>query len=309
MGIYQNIEKLNGKPVIELEDALAQGDLKSVAVLLRCEYGEPETLSEKLLSLLSHADIASLDALVFGMWMEDDEAVDVSPDPVVELLVTNKDKLPNLTHIFFGDITAEENEISWITQGDMSAIWGAFPKLTYFTARGGNGLQLGKINHPKLTYLAVETGGMPAPLAREALNANAPLEHFELWLGSDEYGDTTSVSDFTDLIQGKLFPNLKVLALRNCEYTDDLVEALATSPILGRVEKLDLSLGTLTDRGARALIAGGQLSNIDLDISHHYVTKEVEEELRAAAKSLKADDREVPDTWDGEDHYYVAVSE
>ena len=72
--------------------------------------------------------------------------IDATPTEAIELLVANKDKLPYVEAIFVGDIISEENEISWIQNGDMSPIWPAFPNLREFRAWGGNGLWLGKIN-------------------------------------------------------------------------------------------------------------------------------------------------------------------
>ena len=150
---------------------------------------------------------------------------------------------------------------------------------------------------------------MPAQLAREALDAKAPLEHFEIWLGDEDYGGSTTIADLSDVLAGNLFPELRVLGLCNCSFADEVAEALATSPVLDRIEKLDLSGGTLTDRGAKALIAGGKLGRLSVDISHHYVSEVVTEELRRAASDLVASDRLEPDKWGGGEHYYVAVSE
>jgi hypothetical protein len=45
------------------------------------------------------------------------------------------------------------------------------------------------------------------------------------------------------------------LALRNCEFADELAAALPRSPLLAQLAQLDLSMGTLSDDGAAALAA------------------------------------------------------
>jgi hypothetical protein len=144
----------------------------------------------------------------------------------------------------------------------------------------------------------------------EALAANAPIRHFELWLGADDYGADSSVDDFADLLADRLFPKLETLGLRNSEYSDEIAKALASSPLLDRIKTLDLSMGTLTDAGAKALAESGRLGKLEkLDISHHYVSPEGIAMLRRATPNLVADDAEEVDEWDGEKHYYVAVGE
>jgi hypothetical protein len=44
------------------------------------------------------------------------------------------------------------------------------------------------------------------------------------------------------------------LGLRSFEYADEIVKALVQSPILDRLAVLDLSMGTLTDKGAEILL-------------------------------------------------------
>lgn len=310
MAIYENLSTFFGKPVVDFKKAGDVTDFASTAPRLRCEYDGGETLRDHLAVLLDQPGISSLEALVLGAWMENGEAFEVSPQSTIELLVSAKEQLPNLKALFVGDIISEENEISWIGQSDHSAVWGAFANLEYFGARGGNGLRLGRINSEKLATLVIETGGLPSIVVREALEASAPLQHLELWLGDENYGANTAVEDFADLLAGTLFPRLKTLALRNCQYTDQLAEALATAPIMDRIERLDLSLGTLTDRGAKALLASGKLKRlVSLDVTHHFMSPDVAAELQKSGPAVVVSDPQEPDDWDGEEHYHVAVAE
>jgi hypothetical protein len=305
-----NLETFAGKRVIDFNDRGDISDFAIVAPRLRCEYDGDHSLRDLLAIMLDTPGVAATTALIFGLWAENGETYEVSPATAIEMLVAMKDKLPAITALFFGDITSEENEMSWIQQGEYSAIWSAFPRLEQFQVRGGNNLKLGAINHQILDTLVIQTGGMPRSVMREALAANAPLRHFELWLGAEDYGSDTSVEDLADLFAGKLFPSLETLGLRNSEYSDDIATALVASPLLDRIKTLDLSMGTLTDKGARALAESGRLGQLEkLDISHHYVSAEVVALLRRATPNPVADDPQEAEEWDGEKQYYVAVGE
>ncbi len=243
--------------------------------------------------------------LVFGCWTYWGEG-DVSV--VVDPLVENAAKLPNLKALFLGDITFEDCEVSWLEMGDISKLWAAFPQLEIFWIRGSQNLSFGKIEHANLKELVVQTGGLPKSVVKEVLDAKLPnLEHIELWLGDEGYGADTEVKDFASLLDGSLFPKLKYLGLCNSEYADELAKALATSAIMDRIETLDLSNGTLTDEGAEALLTSGKLNNLKkLDVHHHYLSGECMAKLKALSCEVNLDDQNEAD---GDCDRYVAVSE
>ena len=237
--------------------------------------------------------------------MEGGEAYDVTPDAALELLVTARDKLPNLRGLFIGDIMSEENEISWIGQGNMAPLWSAFPKLERFKVRGSNGLRLGRIIHDSLTHLTIESGGLSRNVTLEALDAQAPLTHLELWLGDSGYGATTTLEDLQPLLDGELFPDLQYLGLRNCEFGDELAEAAANSVILGRVDVLDLSMGTIGDKGASALAASSQIAHLKtLDLSENCLSNDSIDALVEKTPNLEYKDQKTDP-----DYAYVSVSE
>lgn len=308
--VHENLTAFAGKPVVDYKKAGDVRDFTTTTPRLRCEYDGDLELRDYLALMLDEPGVGETEAIVFGAWMEDGEAYDVTPTSMIEMLVSLKDRLPDLRSLFFGDIISEENEISWIGQGDYSAIWAAFPRLEECVIRGGNGLSLGKINHRSLHSLVIQAGGLPLGIVREALSANAPIRHLELWLGDENYGTNTSVADFADLFAGKLFPDLHTLALRNSQYSDALAEALAEAPILDRIKVLDLSMGTISDKGVQALAASSKVGRLEkLDISHHFAGADAVEALRRATPNLLAEEALQPEEWGGELHYYIAVSE
>ncbi len=178
-------------------------------------------------------------------------------------LVKNKHRLPELVALFVGDIGQEENEISWIEQPDLSPLLAAFPKLELLRVKGAQGLSFDKPGHKTLRALGIESGGLGADVLRQLCRAKFPsLEHLELWLGIENYGGDCQVNDLQPILKGKLFPRLKYLGLRNSEIADEIAGVIVNAPVVRQIETLDLSLGTLTDEGAVALLDLPQNANL-----------------------------------------------
>jgi hypothetical protein len=214
---------------------------------------------------------------------------DSGSEPVVEALVAARDQLPNLNAIFLGDITYEECEVSWIHQSDLSPIFNAYTKLEIFAVRSGEDLSLGHLKSEHLKNLVIQTGGLDVSVVREVLNADLPnLEHLELYLGTDNYGANTQIDDLAPLLRGELFPKLTYLGLRNSDLSDALAGVLVNAPILERIKTLDLSLGTLSDEGAKVFSSAAKLGTLEkLDIHYHFVGEEALHELKTHLRKLK----------------------
>lgn len=308
MSISDNLTKFYGHDVTDYDPDV--GLAGGVVPRLRLDFaGESDgTFTDLYMRFLQEPGVGDVEALVIGIWnpMQEGDAA----ERVVENLVSTRDRLATLKALFLGDITSEENEISWIQQTDVSPLFTAFPHLEVFGVRGGTGLSLGRPSHPRLKTLIVETGGLPRRVVREVCAADLPaLEHLELWLGTPEYGGDATVDDLAPILSGRLFPRLKTLALRDCEWADDLAIALADAPILARIKTLDLSLGNLSDLGARALATAAVAGLESIDIHHHYVSEDAVAQLAALGPRINAEERTKPDTWEGEEHRYIAVSE
>jgi hypothetical protein len=315
MPIYEKPDYYAGKPVavFELEDT--DFDVEAHTPKFSLNYPQSQsgmTIPQLLADYVKLPQAIKTQALLVGNWGFG------GPDsgPVVEALVAYRDRLPELRSLFIGDISYEENEISWINQSDLSAVWPSYPKLEQIGVRGGNGLTLGRICSTALKSLTIEAGGLPSRVIRDALAAESPnLEHLEIWTGARRYGADSSPADFAALFAGGLFPKLKTLALRDCEYADDLAKAIAEAPILGRIETLDLSLGNLSDKGGEALLASKLITGLKrLDLHHHYFSAAMMERLKALPMEI---DLSKPRKADGygygeeEDELYrrIAVSE
>ncbi|MBB6118135.1 STM4015 family protein [Nocardiopsis algeriensis] len=279
-------EGLSDEARSRLEAAIA--DPGSVAWRLRTTYGE--RFSEYFSRFLSEVDTGQVGALVIGCW--DEEIYETPPVVPRDLLIEHAAAFPALRSLFFGDVVMEEAEVSWIQQTDLAPLAAAFPELAELAVRGSGDpemaqdeLRLHVPSHPSLRSLTVQGGGLPGHLSREIASSGLPaLERLELWLGVENYRGDTAPEDLAPVLSGEAFPRLRHLGLRNAEHTDRWVPELVRAPLLERLEVLDLSLGTLTDEGARSL-----LDRIDafahlerLDLHHHYLSDETAERVRAA---------------------------
>jgi hypothetical protein len=80
--------------------------------------------------------------------------------------------------------------------------------------------------------------------------------------------------------------------------------------VLQRIRSLDLSLGTLSDAGAGALLASPAVARLErLDVHHHYCSPAVVARLEGLGISVDASEPQEADESGGEVYRYVAVSE
>ena len=250
----------------------------------------------------------SVESLVVGPW----GYAAFHSAPIAQLCAAAS-RLPALRALFLGDMTVEECEVSWMKVGDVSPLLTAYPELEVLRVRGGEDLAFSPVRHARLRELAVESGGLPRAFVGAVLDSDLPaLTDLELWLGTPDYGGDAQVADLAPLLAGERFPALRRLGLRNAEIADGLAEALASAPVVARLERLDLSMGTLGDEGAAALLAGQPLGHLaELDLHRHYLSDEMAASVAAALPGVRVDvsGRQEPDEYEGESYRYTAVSE
>lgn len=312
--IRENVKTFIGQRVADYHPDKAGKYVGQTIFRFRCGWDdEAVPIPTALRHFLGTAEAVAAIGLVIGNWGGDDSSD--NPTEIINILVENKDRLPKLVALYFGDIVSEENEISWIHQSDLSPLLEAFPRLQLLRARGGTDLSFSKPSHPTLRALALETGGLSVDVVRSICTSDFPnLEHLELWLGTDEYGGDSTVQDLQPILSGKLFPKLKYLGLRNCQYADEIAGVVVNSPIIERIETLDLSLGVITDVGAKALLnipQSGSLKKVNLH--HNFISAKLAKELKALKVTFdtskdKSSGDEDEDA--GEDEWrFVAVGE
>jgi hypothetical protein len=289
------------------------GWLQRVASLFTRPAGRPSghrhvTWPDKLARFLEDPAAAQVPGLVVGAWgpvYEGEQDAGV----VVRALVSARDRLPGVKAFFIGDIISEECEISWIEQSNLSPLFAAYPDLEHLGVRGGNGLRLGTLPLPRLQTLVLQSGGLPGEVVRQVAAADLPeLTHLELWLGTDDYGGDSTLKDLAPILSGDRFPRLRYLGLRDSQDADLVAEAVARAPVTDRIHVLDLSLGTLGDEGAAALLESPAVAQLQkLDIHHHYCSEGMVRRLMQLGIEVDASDAQKADRRDGD--RYVAVSE
>ncbi|MDI2131670.1 STM4015 family protein [Yinghuangia seranimata] len=261
--------------------------------------------AEAFSMFLDAVDTTRVRALVLGYW--DTDILD-DADPVVPLLVEHADRFPALRHLFIGDIVMEEHEISWIPPEDLTALLAVYPDLEEVGLRFGRRnfrepqRILTPLRHERLRRLVLQTGGMPAEVVRAVGACDLPaVEELELWLGVEEYGGDATAADLAELLSGSRLPALRHLGLMNSEIQDDVCAAVAGAAVVARLTSLDLSMGTLSDTGVEALLAGQPLTHLQrLSLRHHFVSEEAAERVHRtlvpAGVQVDLSDRQTP--WD-----------
>lgn len=301
--IYRNCGTFIGKRVVDYsQEKPARSD---VVYRFRTDWDGKELLPDLEHFLATPAALDS-NAIVIGAWHGEES--DLSPEEVIKCLVARKDRLPKLAALYLGDITGEENEMSWINQCDVSPLLKAFPSLQLLRTRGAEGLELSAPEHERLRGLAMESGGLGADVVRAVCQSNFPnLEYLELWLGTGDYGGDATVEDLQPILSGRLFPKLKYLGLRNSEIADGVAAVVVNSPLLQRIETLDLSLGVLTDEGGASLLKIKSPTLKKLNLHYNYLTPEMIKQLKALPLTV---DASKPSSMDEEEEWqFVAVGE
>lgn len=286
MTIGAHIQTLYSLPVCKFDPQKGLTNPEAYAWRVGAIYDGPETCSQILEQLLQAKGADKIRALVIGPWFSDDPSTDSSD--VAASLIKGAPILKNLSALFFGDITFEECEISWLTQSDLGPVIMAYPKLVDFTCRGGTELRLTGIKHDNLKSLCIQTGGLPQVVVEDIFESNLPnIERLELWIGSDGYGCDLSSESLEPLLSGSIFPKLTHLGLRNAEDADGVANYLQGAKILDRITSLDLSMGALTDEGGEALLANPGIKKLKtLNLCHHYFTSKLQKRLQALNISI-----------------------
>ena len=304
-----HLEKFANRQIVEFDSEVGIADPENIAYKLLSNYDSTVPITEKLTSLLQDSKASKLEALVIGEW---GETCENDSSEIVNALVDAKDKLSNIKAIFIGDIESAECEISWIRQSDISPILRAYPQLEILQVRGGEGLQFNApVRHNNLQALVVETGGLNSQTVSQICNMSLPvLKHLELWLGTEEYGGDCSVINIKPILDDLVFPNLNYLGLCNSEFSDEIAEAIVKSPLLETISVLDLSLGTLTDKGGEILVNCAAINKIDiLNLADNYLSQEIVSKLSPLDCQLLANYQEEAEYYDDEEYRYCSVTE
>ncbi|MEO0601254.1 MAG: hypothetical protein AAF211_07450 [Myxococcota bacterium] len=223
-------------------------------------------------------------------------------------------RLPALRELVVAEYSSGHSELSWGHLGNLTQVWKVTPRLERAVVRAGH-FELGRLIVPRVRSFRVETGGLGSANLESILTADWPaLEALEIWFGDEGYGAGGTIDHVRRVLAFDRMPNVVELGLKNAEFTDAIVGAVVAAPTRTRLRRLDLSLGTLTSEGATALAEAGAEAFPalrTLSVAQSYVGEAALEALRDAFPdvAIDADGQEQPDEYDGEQHYYVSVSE
>lgn len=210
MSGVDHLHELLGLPAVDFQHATKETPVQAADAAAwritvdpyddECEM----TWEEAFQAFVTAVDPAGVRALIIGQWGESYEETSSYP---IDLVIAAADRLTSLEAVFVGDITPEENEISWIEQSDVTALLTAFPGLLELGVRGGTDLVFSATKHERLRSLTIETGGLPVGVIRGILDSELPaLERLDLWLGVSAYGGDADVADLAPLLSGSRFP-------------------------------------------------------------------------------------------------------
>ena len=273
------------------------------------EYEDGKTAKTMVEDILADPEFAELEELIIGSW---GGAFEEDCQPILDAIVENADKFSHITKLFVGDMDFEECEVSWIMQGDYSRIWKAMPQLKELTIKGSMDLMLGEIEHENLESLTIICGGLGQEIMEEIEKAKLPgLKKLLLYIGVESYGFDGDADTIKRLLANSDFPKLTYLGIADSEIQDELTEVVLESKYIHQIETLDLSCGTLTDKGGSLLLEKlPELSNIrKLDVHHHYLSDEMMEKLEKLSLEVDVSEQEEAEEWDGKLWYNAMLTE
>jgi uncharacterized protein (TIGR02996 family) len=224
--------------------------------------------------------------------------------------ITKAGKLEALTNLSIAD-TEGYWDISSTSVGDVTKVLPVVPRLRSLFVRGGQ-IDLSQLHHDLLESVTLETGGLPQGTVRAVGKCQLPnATQLVVYFGSSDYGAGGSIADLQPLFTGKGVPKLEHLGLCNAEFQDDIARELAKSPLLAQLKHVDLSLGTMTDAGAEAILAAAaKFKHLEvLDLSDNFISTEVCARLTAALPQADVRSQQQPSEYNGRLHYYVSVGE
>jgi uncharacterized protein (TIGR02996 family) len=162
--------------------------------------------------------------------------------------------------------------------GDIGALAAAYPQLADFRIEGDNTTRFAGLALPRATRFGFETIAMPPHALRAIAAARWPvLEELALWL----HESTCTVDELRFALA---LPALRRLRLLGAACTNELVVAIAASPIAPQLELLDLRHGPFDERGAAALLAARACfqEDITVRIDTARLSEDVRDQLRDA---------------------------
>lgn len=259
--------------------------------------------------ILEDPRLPELEEIIVGCW---GESWDNDAQAILDGIVENKDKFSHIKSLFIGDMEYDECEVSWIEQADYSKLWEALPQLEKLTIKGSMNLELGEIRHQNLKSLQIICGGLPKKILAGIGAAELPeLRNLLLYIGVEDYGFDGDVSDIEAMLSKSDYSRLEVLGIMDSEIQDEITEVVVKSKYMDQIEVLDLSMGSLSDKGGGILLEElPRHENIRfVNLEYHYMSDEMMKKLKGLAVSVNVDDQQEDDEYDGEIYRWPMLTE
>lgn len=253
------------------------------------QYEKGITPEDIVQEILADPEFPQLNELIIGNWGDSwEDGCQAFLDAIAEA----PDRFSHIEKLFIGDMGYEECEVSWIIQGNYSKLWKAMPQLKALTIKGSSELTLGEICHENLEALTIICGGLPSDVITEIKDARLPnLKKLLLYIGIDNYGFDGDEDTIRTLLAEADFPKLEYLGIADSEIQDELTGVVLESKFMEQLHTLDLSCGTLSDKGARLLLEKlPQYPRIrKLDLHYHYLSDAMMKRLETELAGVEVD--------------------
>jgi|GEM_PF-4274599 len=176
----------------------------------------------------------------------------------ISLLTQNHDRFLNLVAVSLGDTTSGLVSPIHLEPQSLANLLASFPLLEVLRVRTNSEPFESAVEHANLQALLVEPSCLSFKTLRCILASKLPkLEHLQISCGSIWPPSDIAVEDLLPLLRGNQFRKLKYLGLLNFDsgFMDDLVGVLVNSPLIRRIETLDLRGGAIGESGVHAFLS------------------------------------------------------
>lgn len=219
---------------------------------------------------------------------------------------------PTIRKLTLGD---NIDQISWHHVGSLAALWPSVPHLKTLEIETGE-LEVGEpgqMTAPALERAVFITGGMSPSCARGIATAQIPsIQHLEIYYGDPNYGGNATIDDVTPLLDRSDLTKLRYLGLKNSMFANEIARLVGNAKVIKSLETLDLSLGAMTDEGAKYLAesAAGLAHLKTLNLTRNFLTSAGIELVKNLCPTVLTDGQEKPyERSNGELRYFVSVAE